>query len=449
MDLALLLTWLAFLVVGFVAPFVWGLGYVWVDVLTPHRISYSLLNTLPIAFITGAGSLLFYLMLDRKNPPKLTLEHGLIAVLGVWITLTQTWALYPIPAWTKWDPSFKVLVFTFFIPFLFRSRVQIEAYVLVLIMSAAGHLLPWGLKTLVSGGGYEQSLGLLGVNASIMSESSSVAAIAIMFVPLIVWARAHSIIVPRIKLASLGFAGLVVVFLVASIGTFARTGLVGLAILGSVMFVRSRQKFLFVIAAVIVGAIMISVTSDRWTERMSTISNVQGETSAYARLFIWKWTLGFVADHPLGGGFNAYFGNVIVLPPDADGTPNILYGRAFHNIFFAVLGEHGFPGLVIYVSILLLALYRMQRLAKTIRGRPEFNWIYDLARASQLSLIIMMACGNFVDLSFLFVIWNIIALMLCLNNHVLQSLKTTTVRSSTPAVAGPQLAHARLAMSER
>ncbi|RYF40693.1 MAG: hypothetical protein EOO38_21570, partial [Cytophagaceae bacterium] len=151
MDLSLLLTWLAFLVVGFVAPFVWGLGYVWVDVLTPHRISYSLLNTLPIAFITGAGSLLFYLMLDRKNPPKLTLEHGLIAVLGVWITLTQTWALYPIPAWTKWDPSFKVLVFTFFIPFLFRSRVQIEAYVLVLIMSAAGHLLPWGLKTLVTG----------------------------------------------------------------------------------------------------------------------------------------------------------------------------------------------------------------------------------------------------------------------------------------------------------
>lgn len=432
MDLSLLVVWMAFVAFGLVAPFVWGLGYVWVDVLVPHRISWSLLSSVPIALIMAAGSLLFYLLMDRRAPPRVILAHGLIAVLAVWITLTETWAVFPDAAWGKWDASFKVLVFTFFMPFLFRSRVQIEAYVLVFVFSAAGHLLPWGFKTLLTGGGYNQSLGLLGVNASPLAESSTVSAIAIMLVPLLVWARSHSLIVPWPRVRTLGAAGLVVLFLVGSIGTFARTGLVGLALLGGVLLMRSRRKVLFIVLATVVGGILLSVTSDQWVARMDTVSNVEGEGSAYTRILVWKWTLGFAADHPLGGGFNSFLGNTIVMPPGPDGTSIVQHGRAFHNIYFAVLGEHGYPGLVLYVTILGLVLFRMQRLARQLRTIPELAWAYDLARAAQLSLLIMMACGSFVDISFLFVIWDLVALLLCLNNHVAYALRQAAGTMAVP-----------------
>lgn len=439
MDLSLLLVWMAFMAFGLVAPFAWGLGYVWVDVLTPHRISWSLLSSVPIALIMAVGSLLAYLLMDRKAPPRVTLAHALIGVLAVWITLTETWAVFPESAWAKWDPSVKVLLFTFFMPFLFRSRVQIEAYILVFLLAAAGHLLPWGIKTLLTGGGYNQSLGLLGVNASVLAESSTVAAVAIMLVPLVVWARTHSLIVPWPRARTLGAAGLVVLFLVGSVGTFARTGLVGLALLGGVLLMRSRRKVLFIVLAAIVGGILLSVTSDQWVARMDTVQNIEGEGSAYTRILVWQWTLGFVADHPLGGGFNAFLGNTIVMPPGPDGTSAIQHGRAFHNIYFAVLGEHGYPGLALYATILALTLLTMQRLARRLRTIPELSWAYDLARAAQLSLLIIMACGNFVDISFIFVIWDVVALSLCLNNHVTQVLKQTAVRASAQTVENSYL----------
>ena len=428
MDLSLLCVWLAFMAFGLVAPFVWGLGYVWVDVLVPHRISWSLLSSVPIALIMAVGSFLAYVLLDRRAPPKLSLAHVLIGVLGVWITLTETWAVYPDAAWAKWDPSFKVVLFTFFMPFLFRSRVQIEAYVLVFIVAAAGHLLPWGIKTFITGGGYNESLGLLGVNASPLAESSTVSAVAIMLVPLVLWARTHSLIVPWRRLRSLGAAGLAVTLLVASIGTFARTGLVGLALLGAVMLLRSKRKVLFTLITAVVLGVLLSVTSDAWIARMDTLANVEGEGSAYTRVLVWKWTLDFAADHPFGGGFNSFLGNTLVMPPGPDGVSVIQHGRAFHNIYFAVLGEHGYPGLLLYLAILGLLLFRMQRMAKALRGLPEFAWAYDLARASQLALLVVMACGNFVDLSFLFIIWDVIAVLLCLDNHVRYALREREAR---------------------
>lgn len=423
MDLSLLCVWLAFVVFGLLAPFVWALGYVWTDVLEPHRISWSLLSSVPVSLIMAVGALLAYLLMDRRAPPKVTLPHVLIAILAIWITLTETWALYPDQAWGKWDASFKVLLFTIFMPFVFRSRIQIEAYVLIIVLSAAGHLMPWGLKTLVTGGGYNQSLGLLSANASALAESSTVAAIAIMLVPLVIWAGTHSLIVPWPRIRKLGTLGLAIIFLMASIGTFARTGLLGLAILGLVLLVRSKRKVTFTIIALVVGGILLSVTSDQWLARMETLRNVEGEGSAYTRILVWKWTLGFSVDHPFGGGFNSFLANVIVMPPDQDGVSVVQRGRAFHNIYFAVLGEHGYPGLALYIAILGLTIIRMQRLARSIRGIADLAWAYDLARASQLGLVIILACGSFIDISFIFVIWYVVALNLCINNHVAYALK--------------------------
>ena len=438
-DLALSIVALMFVAVGFLSPFVWSLGYIWVDTLLPQRLSYGLLNNIPIAFIMGAGAFLAYLIQDRRSPPRLTLVHILCPIMAIWITLTTTWAVAPVVAWVKWDVSFKVVVFTAFMPFVFRSRVQIEAFLMVLLMSAAAHLLPWGIKTLLTGGGYQQSLGLLGVNSATLAESSAVAAITAMFVPLLLWFRTYSLLVPGMLVRTWVCFGLIVLYLVANVGTFARTGLVALGILGLTMLLRTKRKVLYLVVATVLGGVLVSVMSDSWTSRISTIQDYQNEGSAYTRILIWKWTLGFAVDHPFGGGFNSYVTNVIIGAPGDDGKPTIQTGRAFHNIFMAALGEHGWPGLILYCTILIGSLVNMQRVIRQARQREDLLWAADLARAAQLGLAILMACGNFIDISFNYIVWDMIALMMCLHAHVYRVLHPARTADDVQAERKAQL----------
>ena len=263
-DLLLLIVCLMFVTVGFLSPFVLTLGYVWVDVFAPHYLSYGLLLGQPVAFIMGAAAVASYLLLDRKSPPKFTAITALQVALAIWITCTLQWAVVPGIAYVKWDIAIKVAVFATFVPYAIRSRVQIEALLLVYVFSMLGHILPWGVKTLVSGGGYELSLGLLPVNVSLLAESSTVSGLGVMMVALLLWIAGHSAILPKTRLVKVGLFGLMGVCLVATIGTFARTGLVALGVGAATLFWYSKHKIRFLFAAgVVCGGIMAALTSDK------------------------------------------------------------------------------------------------------------------------------------------------------------------------------------------
>jgi len=420
-DLLIALTFVGILAFGLMAPFFLTLGYVWVDTFYPQFVAAGTLGSVQVAFIMGAAAVGSYLLMDRRAPPKPSLILVPYLLLAVWITLTSSWAVLPAAAWAKWDVSFKTLLFSAFLPFAIRSRIQIEAFVQVLVFSCAAHLLPWGPKTLLTGGGYEQSLGLLGSNAMPLAESSVVSAVSIMFIPLLVVLTRHNRIIPPGRLPRLLFYGMIGSFLIGAVGTFARTGLVALAVMGSGMLWRSKRRAGFAVAAVVAGGLLFAVTSNQWVARVSTIGDYQTENSALVRVLVWQWTWDFALEHPLGGGFEVYATNKLVLPTaGADGEPRMQYGRAFHNIYFAVLGEHGFVGLALYVSIMALAFLGLQGVRRMLRGLPEHAWCFDMAGALQVSLATLLICANFVDISFNGLLWELIALAVCLRQYALR-----------------------------
>ena len=125
-DLLVVLAFVGFLAFGLVAPFFLTLGYVWVDIFYPQFVGAGLLSSVPVAFIMGAAAVGAYFLADRRAPPRLGVSLALYLLLAAWITLTSSWAVVPEPAWGKWDVSFKTLLFSAFIPYAVRSRVQIE-----------------------------------------------------------------------------------------------------------------------------------------------------------------------------------------------------------------------------------------------------------------------------------------------------------------------------------
>jgi probable O-glycosylation ligase (exosortase A-associated) len=418
-DLAIILTYVSFLTIGTMSPFVLSLGYVWVDLFAPQYLGWSPLSFIPVSFVMGAAAVAAYLLLDRRAPPRITWATLLFLAIGLWITATTSWAARPIESWAKWDVAFKALMFATFIPFVVRSRVQIEAFAHVYVFSMSAHILPWAVKTVITGGGYGQSLGLVGSNVIWLSESSAVATIGIMALPLLLTLRRHSLLLPRGRIRDVVYLGTAMGGLFASIGTFARTAIVGFGVLGIAMFLRSKRKAGFLLAAAVVGAGLFAVTSDKWTARISTIEDFSSENSAQVRILVWRWTLDYVAQHPFGGGFRVWLTSHISFAGAGPNAPAVEQtGRAFHNIFFAVLGEHGYPGLFLYGLLIIVLFASLGRVIKLTALQPAHEWAHDLAKALQITIAVLLSCGNFIDISFEPLVWYLFTMVVCLREYV-------------------------------
>ena len=417
-SLWLFAIYIGFLGIGTTAPFVLVLGYVWVDTFRPQDVAYLFLNELPVALIMGAGAIAAYVALDRRSPPPPMASHVLIVVMGMWVTTTMLWAVSPEQGWVKWDWATKAVIFSAFIPFAIRSRIQIEAFVQIYVLSLAANFVTFGAKTLISGGGYGTNLGLLAGNAG-LAEGGFLSTVCLMVVPLALFLAKHAKLMPRHRMVSMGYLGMALLATVTAVGTYQRSALVGLMVLAAFMFVKTRHKFLFGLTAVVGGLALLYLTSDTWNARIATIGGDGLDSTTNVRVLVWKWTLQFVASNPLGGGFMAYLINHIDIPA-SPGSPvgETQFGRAFHSIYFEVLGEHGWPGITIFLLIIGSTLIALSRLKKQTKRDPELAWCADLADALQSGIVVFMASGAFVGIAYQPMFWYTIALSISLRADV-------------------------------
>jgi probable O-glycosylation ligase (exosortase A-associated) len=429
-DILILFFYSGYMVLGLRAPFVFGLGYVWTDIFLPQYVAYSIMRSFPLALVMGAATLGSYVLFDRRDPPRLTLLHALMVVMIVWVTFTTTWAEVTDLAWFKWDWAVKTMVFTAFMPFLFRSRVQLEALILTFLFSMSGHLLATGLKTAIAGGGYGRRLGLVPDLVGV-GETSFLSMLAAVSIPLIMFLKKHSLIIPKFRHTALGYNVIAVIAVLASLGTFARTGLVALGVLGALLWAQSKQKLLSGLGLMVAGTLVFLLMSQAWLDRMSTITNPGGESSAGQRVEMWKWTLNYVAAHPLGGGFNMYpiSSFVLRLP---DGTEMAVAGRAFHSMYFEVLGEHGYPGLVIFIAILLTMFVTMFRLRRKTRGIPELEWMHDRMKALLMGTFIYLCGGAFIGIAFQPPLYYFMAIIIAATQYYARAMERPPARAWEP-----------------
>jgi putative inorganic carbon (HCO3(-)) transporter len=416
-SLWLLFVYVSFLGLSFRAPFIATLGYIWVDTFQPQAVAYIVLNDLPVAMIMGSMSLVLYLLLDRRSPPPLTLQTVLQASMAIWVTLTLIWAQRPEAAWIKWDWAFKTIAFATFIPYVIRSRVQIEAFAQTYVFSLAANFVPFGVKVLLSGGGYGVNLGLQSGNAG-LAEGGFLSTSCLMAVPLAIFLASHSQIIPKLRVLPLAYWGIAGLAVVTAIGTYERSALFGCVVLGVYMWIRTKHKFSFGIVLAIVACLVIYTSSGAWNSRVSTISDYQSDSSAMVRILVWKWTLNFVATHPFGGGFVTYLVNHVELPAAGAEPAHTEYGRAFHSVYFEVLGEHGYPGLLMFLLLAGSTFVMLRRIAKKARPHPELQWVVGLSNALQSGLAVFMTCGAFVGVAFQPMFWYFVSMSICLNAYM-------------------------------
>lgn len=431
-DLYIALVYVVLVSAGVAAPFIFTLCYVWVDMFYPQYMSVYL-TSVPVAAIAGGGAVLSYLLLDRRSPPRLGITTVCMIFFLIWVTLTTTWAEVPDSAWTKWDWASKTILFAIFVPFVIRSRVQIEAYLLTYLFAVSANMIPYGVKAALGGGRYNVALGLLPVNIG-LGEGSAMSTVSISLITVTLFFMRHSVVLPypKLRVPMMGF--LCVFAILAPLATVARTALAGYAVVAAAVWLRSKQKILVTLVMAAAIGLAATVTTDAWTQRMETIENPEQEQSAATRLLIWQWVLRYSVDHPLGGGFEVYRIDAVYHDPGPGETEGHWeHGRAFHSMYFEVLAEHGYIGITLFGGIILLSIRNLALVLRETRNRPHLKWCSDLAFALMTSLLAVSACGLFIGIGFQPLVWIMFTMPICLREYVHRVIRADLVQERRAA----------------
>jgi hypothetical protein len=207
---------------GFRRPFLFVLVYVYIDIVSPQRLTYVLLNSVPISLLAVALCVLSWAVIDDKKDSRVAPRQFVIVLLLAWCAMTTMRADFPVEALDKWDWVWKCLAFAAFLPLTLRTRLRLEALLTFMILSAASIIIVGGIKTLAGCGGYG-SLNLRVENNSGLYEGSTISTVAIAIIPAILWLEKYGTIFPNDWKRKLFSYALVFACLLMPIGTSTRS----------------------------------------------------------------------------------------------------------------------------------------------------------------------------------------------------------------------------------
>jgi len=386
---------------GFQNPELFFIGYLWTSVLYPTAFATVVL---PLSMIFGLACLASYFFIDKANSGRLPFIFYVAAIFALWITLTTLGAQLPDDAWLKWNWAVQSVIIMILAPLLLRTRAQIETAFIATFTALSAHAMTGGIKTILGTGGYDR-LGRLMMSNFWLGETSTLAMAAIMTLPMAYYCVTQSIIYEPyrgwpLRIAACLYAVLAVMCMV---GTSARTGLMALGTLLLFGFRGLFRKIAVIACAVAIYSVAQPYLPGKSLNRYGTISTYQQDSSATVRLAVWSWAIQYAADHPFGGGFAIFNTNDIEYKvQDANGLVRSEHraGTAPHSVYFEVLGEHGYPGLVLYLMLIAGGLWGTMRISRMKLPGAESQWHASFARVLFACLMVFVVGASFVGIAF-------------------------------------------------
>jgi probable O-glycosylation ligase (exosortase A-associated) len=174
---------------------------------------------------------------------------------------------------------------------------------------------------------------------------------------------------------------------------------------------------------------------------MQTLEDVSADGSAQLRMMSWRVALRIAEDRPVfGGGFKVFVHREtydIYMPE---------YPRAFghdaHSIYFNLIGEHGWGGLMIFGALLVLALLRLHSIRRLARANPEVAWAANYAHMIQASLATYLVTGAFLSVAYFDLAYQLIILIPLIHTVALREI---AAKGAAPAEPIPAAALRRAA----
>lgn len=265
--------------------------------------------------------------------------------------------------------------------------VRIYATLWVIVISLFYFGVKGGLFTLATGGNFHVN----GPDGTLISDNNVLAVALLMSLPLANFLRSQV----SNNLLRGGVSVGIGLTVIAIVGTYSRGALIGLLALGAVMLLRARRRLAYLGAVGVIAMFVAMFMPPQFFDRMQTIDNAEQDTSFAGRVIAWKVATDYAVDHfPFGAGFYGPQQPRVFLRYFPRAKP-----RAAHSIYFQVLGEHGFVGLLLYLSLLLSGFVSCARAIRLASADGQL-WIRELAIAVQASLVVFCVSGAALSMAY-------------------------------------------------
>lgn len=409
---------------SFKRPYVGIFAWVWIALTAPTEWAFGFSTSLRMNLTIVIVTFLSYLFAFKDK--KLTIGGvGGLLILFVIQCFISTLAHDKVDAdkvFGYFTDHLKVAMLFFFITLIIRTKTEIIGLIWCFILSVSSYAAMEGMKFILSFG-HHAVVGRAGV----VVDRNDLAVAINMCIPLIFFL----IYVTDNKKIKLGLLGLAALNIVAVVGTYSRGGFIGLCIIGFAAWLASRHRILIALLLLLVAPVAYQYTPESWRERQSTVSTASTEDGSFiGRLWAWKISTLIATNDPLTGGgyravtdpvlwhyyapFTPHYGPIFTPPVPHDLTP-----KAAHNIFFQVLGDHGFPGLLLFLLILAKSFLDNWRNISRAKKLGEL-WLAKLCSALNVGIIGYSITGMNVSLAYFDLSYAFFALVVVISLYLKQ-----------------------------
>jgi probable O-glycosylation ligase (exosortase A-associated) len=383
----------------FYRPYIGIIVWTWISLMSPHRLTWGFAYDFPFAKLIGVVTIVAALVSAQRKKWPLTLETFVLFLFALWMLLTTSVALEGPHAWEQWDKVIKIQTLVVVTMMLITDCQKLNLFVWMIVLSLGFYGVKGGIFTVVKGG----TSHVLGPDGSFIADNNHLGLALVMVLPLM---RYLQLIETRIWVRT-GLTAAMVLTGVAVLGTQSRGALLGIVITLGFLTWKSRRRLMLLAASAVVIPIALAIMPESWYERMDTIRTYEQDSSAMGRINAWGFAFNLAVHRPLvGGGFEVFAPRwfAIYAPNPAD------YHDA-HSIYFEVLGEHGFVGLFLFLTLGAVTWRSCSRMIRFSKDKEGIAWTADLARMCQVSLIAYASTGAFVGLAYFDLYYDIIAMV--------------------------------------
>lgn len=399
-----------YLCVGFVVFSFFRIHEVF-PVLIPFRIPQLLA-------IPTLGVLCWHIAGTRQIRPFMTDELKAFSVFFLLVTLGLPFATDRPTAISYWTATYvKIGVMTFAIAWLIREENDFMTVMRLIVLAGVS-------VALVAISNKLQGIGLVeGTRVTIGRDIRSVLGDPndLSLVLLFPLSFAVAMVIRPRGMVDRIWSGVATGLIIwAIIATQSRGGLLGiLAVFGVIGWRLVKNKWLLIGTGAAAGLFLLAVADIN--ERASGGAHEDGiDESAMGRLYAWEAAMRMAMGRPLNGvGLDNFVANYFFYSDHWDGM-----NHAVHSTWFGVLAETGFPGIIAFVTMIVVTIRALILALRIV----ERDGIPMAVRASALGLISgvagFLASATFLTQGFTWPIYVLVALSASLSRYAKRNAET-------------------------
>lgn len=377
----------------------------WLSIMNPHRYTWGFAYSAPLAAIAAGATLLGLLFTKERRSPFLGAPVGWFLALTIWISLSWLMGMDVTGDYGQWTKVMKIYLMTFVALMLLHNRYHIMAFVWVSTASVIILAVKGGIFTVLSGGAHR----VWGPPGSFIADNNEFALAVILAIPLM-----HFL---QMQLAKPWMRHAVTVAILLSVasalGSHSRGAFLALGAMGLIFWWRSSRKGPIALMLVFVVLVLLPMMPDEWWERMGTIQTYEEDTSAMGRINAWYVAWDVAKDKFFGAGMSYQYPEIFMLYGRFE-----THARSAHSIYFQILGNHGFVGLFLFVTLWFSTFRTAGWLRKNGGKLPETRWVVSLGAMAQVCLLGYAVGGAFLSLAYFDLPYNVMVMVVLAKNWV-------------------------------